>query len=459
MNDSDLQRWKALDRLDRAGILALQLHNLREQVRRLESNPFFAARFRAAGVNADSLRSLDDIRRFPTMGKPDVLADCAAEPPFGTRLGVPREEIREIMTSGGTSGNAPEVYAYTAEDMEYTTDLYAMDQYWKGARPGDVAMMVSHLGMLTSPPLNVKAWERIGMPVLRVGPNSTEERVNTFRRFRPNVLKLPYAYALRFMDALRSAGIDPRSGAGMKYLFVSGGAYPVSFAEGVQEFFGARMHEVFGCSQAGAVVCGTCEHGVLRGREYGVMHCYDQAFVTEVLDPVSGEHVKEGEEGELTITQLWRRASPVFRYRMGDRVRYLGVGQCECGRQLTALQCGTVARYDDMIRVKGVNLWTHELDAHILACPGVDEFNAMVEIDERGKERVRISVEIRAEAQAADVAQRLAAGIKADFHVLMDVEIVPAGTVRRFELKQKRWIDERSARMAQAGAKPLASAA
>src|SRR5690606_19468817 len=149
-------------------IRALQLHNLRAQVRRLENNPWFDPRFRAAGVTADSLRSVEDIRRFPTMAKADVLADAGAAPPFGNRLGIAPQDIREIMTSGGTSGAHPEVYAYSQSDLDFTTDLYAMDQYWKGARAGDVAMMVSHVGMLTSPPLNVRAWQHIGMPVLRV---------------------------------------------------------------------------------------------------------------------------------------------------------------------------------------------------------------------------------------------------------------------------------------------------
>jgi phenylacetate-CoA ligase len=447
-----IQAWKRLDALDRDQVLAAQLDSLRTQVRRLETNPFFSARFRAAGVSADSLRSLDDLRRFPTMAKADVLADGAAAPPFGTRLGVETQRIREIMTSGGTSGNPAEVYAYTREDLDFTTDLYAMDQYWKGGRPGDVAMMVSQLGMLTSPPLNVRAWECLEMAVLRVGPNSTEERVAVFERFRPNVLKLPYAYVLRFMEALRSAGVDPRAGHGLKFVFVSGGAYPVEFAATVQEFFGAPMHEVFGCSQAGAVTCGTCEHGVLRQAGRGVMHCYDHAFVTEVLDPATGEHVQAGEEGELVITQLWRHASPVLRYRMGDRVRYLGYGACECGRrQFKTLECGTVARYDDMLRIKGVNLWAHDLDAHIYAHPLVDEFNGLVTLDERGKERALVRVELRRECDPARFAQELSASLKQAFHVTMEVEVVAAGTVQRFELKQRRWKDERTARLAAAG--------
>ncbi len=449
---ADIDRWNRLRALSADDVKALQLKKLREQIGRLEANPFHGPRLRAAGVSADGIRSVDDIRQIPTMGKADVLADLNAAPPFGHRLGIAPVEIRDIMTSGGTSGNAPEVYAYSADDLEFTTDLYAMDQYWKGARPGDIAMMVSHLGMLTSPPLNVKAWERIGLPVLRVGPNTTEERVATFARFRPNILKLPYAYSLRFIDALRSAGIDPKTGRGMKFLFVSGGAYPIEFAAAIEEFFGAKMHEVFGCSQAGAVTAGTCEHGVLNGHQRGVMHCYDHAFVTEVLDPNTGEHVQPGEEGELTLTQLWRQASPVLRYRMGDRVRYMGVGQCRCGMQVTALEAGTVARYDDMLRIKGVNLWTHELDAHILATPGVDEFNGAVLLDARGKERVALRVEIRADADATTVASTLAASLKREFHIAMEVEIVPHGTVRRFELKQRRWSDDRSARLALAGA-------
>jgi phenylacetate-CoA ligase len=215
------------------------------------------------------------------------------------------------------------------------------------------------------------------------------------------------------------------------------------------------MHEVFGCSQAGAVVAGTCEHGVRNGAEHGAMHAYDHAFVSEVIDPATGEHARPGDEGELVITQLWRRASPVFRYRMGDRVRYLGHGRCRCGRQFHEIECGTVARYDDMLRIKGVNLWTHELDAHILAHPGVDDFNGVLTLDERGKERAVVRVELHADARCDEFPLELSGSLKKAFHVMMDVEVVPPGTVQRFELKQRRWKDERRLQLVAA---PVAAA-
>ena len=190
---------------------------------------------------------------------------------------------------------------------------------------------------------------------------------------------------------------------------------------------------------------------MLRGAARGVLHCYDHAFVSEVLHPGSNEPVRPGEEGELVITQLWRRASPVLRYRMGDRVRYLGVGQCRCGRAVTALECGTIARYDDMIRVKGINLWTHEVDAHVLACEAVDEFNAEVSFDEHGRERIVLDVEVRGGVAPSTIGAQLESSLRAAFKIGMDVRIVPAGSVERFELKQRRWRDRRSAGMTARG--------
>jgi len=447
----------AAERLSRPELEALQLQRLREQVRRLVAgNPFHRERFAAAGVGADDLRSLDDLRRFPFMTKQDVLEDTAAAPPFGRRLGVEPSEIREIVTSGGTAGRQPEVYAFTRGDLDTATELYALDQYWKGARAGDIAMMVSEIGMLTSPPLNVRAWERLGMPVLRVGPNSTEERVAAFVRFKPKVLKLPYVYAIRFMQACRVAGVDPRRDVpGMKFVFISGGAYPVEFARAMEDFFGVPMHEVFGCSQAGTVTCGTCDRGVLaRGATGGVrgwMHNYEHEVVTEVLDPATGQPVQDGEEGELVITPLFRAASPVFRYRMNDRVRFGAPERCGCGRPFTTIECGTIARYDDMLRIKGINVWVHELDALILSDPSVDEFNGFLVLDGQGRERVCVRIELRAavpEEGRAGALKVLGARLKDAFRVTFDLEVVPAGTVKRFELKQRRWTDERTARMA-----------
>jgi phenylacetate-CoA ligase len=453
---ADQQAWTAVERLQRPELEALQLEKLREQVRRLETNPYHGARFRAAGVDAESLGSLDDLRRFPFMSKQDVLEDTAEAPPYGRRLGINAAEIREIVTSGGTAGRQPEVYAFTRADLDTAVDLYAYDQHLKGARAGDVGMMVSEIGMLTSPPLNVRAWERLGMPVLRVGPNSTEERVATFVRFKPAVLKLPYVYAFRFVEACRAAGVDPkRDVPGLKFVFISGGAYRPEFAQAMEEFFGAPMHEVFGCSQAGTVTCGTCERGVLPRGERGWMHNYEHEILTEVLDPATGRPVRDGDEGELVITPLSRSASPVFRYRMGDRVRFGAAGRCGCGRPFTTIECGTIARYDDMLRIKGVNCWVHELDALILADPDVDEFNGLLTLDEQGRERVRVLVELRTHAtlprKQEQVVVALAAKLKDAFRVSFDVEAVPAGTVRRFELKQRRWTDQRAARLARSG--------
>lgn len=450
-NAAELADWNAISGMTRESLLALQLGRLRAQVRKLEANPFHGRRFREARVDAESLKSLDDLRRFPLMSKQDVLADTAEDPPFGRRLGVGRADIREIITSGGTAGRQPEVYAFTRQDLDAAVGLYGYDQYLKGARAGDVAMMVSEIGMLASPPLNVRAWERIGMPVLRVGPNSSEERVATFLRFKPEVLKLPFVYAYRFIEACKAAGVEPRRDVpNLKFVFVSGGAYPVEFAQGIEDFFGAPMHEVFGCSQAGTVTSGTCRHGVLRPGRRGWMHNYEHQMVVEVLDPQTGRHVADGEEGELVITPLFRTASPVFRYRMHDKVRYGAPGRCGCGLPFSTLECGTIARYDDMLRIKGVNVWVHELDAVILADPAVDEFNGVLALDAEGRERAKVLIELRPAAQGAarDALARLGAQLKDAFRVTFDLESVPAGTVRRFELKQKRWTDERTARLA-----------
>lgn len=445
--------WSPIERLTAEELGAVQLRRLQDHVARLAAtNPFHAERFRACGLRAGSIETLDDLRRFPFMDKGDVLADIAEDPPFGRRLGVPREEIREIVTSGGTAGRQPEVFAYTREDLDLAVELYSMDQYWKGAVAGDIAMMVSPLGMLTSPPLNVRAWERVGLPVLRTGTLSTEERVEAFARFRPSVLKLPYAYALRFMTACRDAGVDPRRDVpNLKFLFISGGAYPIAFADEVSEFFGAPMHEVFGCSQAGTVISGTCEGGVRTPAGRGWMHCFDHEFVIEVIDPVTGEPVGDGEEGELVITPLYRRASPVFRYRMNDRVRKGSPQRCECGRPFSTIECGTAARYDDMLKIKGVNFWVHDLDAFILGRPYVDEYNGVVTMDDRGRETARVLVELRGGGEvrsARDSAVRdLEAALKHAFGISFDVVEVPHGTVKRFELKQQRWTDQRGERM------------
>lgn len=449
-----MRYWdRRLETLSAADLKKLRFERLRELLLRCEAtNDFYRRRFRRANFDPDRFSSVDDLRRLEPTTKVDVLNDLEAKEPFGHRLGVSPGEIREIFMSGGSSGLRREHHAMTASDLASAAEIYAMTQHWMGGDAGDLAMCMAPIGVLTAPLITIEGWRRGGLVPLRVGPYSTAERVDFFRRYQPAVIQLPINYIPRFRAACVEQGIFPASDIpDLQCVRTSGGAYPLGMADEISAFFGATLHEVYGCSQAGTIVASTCERGASQDGERGVLHVLDSAFHVEVVDPETLEPVAEGEFGEVILTPLYRSASPLIRYRMRDRVRLVEPGSCGCGRQFTSLECGSIARYDDMMKIKGINVWKHEVDRFILDHEHVEEFNAELAIDRSNREIARIYVELSSAApQEATWRQnylgQVGEALRRMFRLGFLVEEAVPGSVVRYEGKGSRWTDRRTER-------------
>jgi phenylacetate-CoA ligase len=246
-------------------------------------------------------------------------------------------------------------------------------------------------------------------------------------------------------------GINPRRDfPDLRAVDATTQAYTLDWAREMEDFWGCSVAEMFGASQSipGLMFC--CEGGVQHQGRRKMLHALEHRLLFEVIDPETGRHVGSGEEGELVVTTLTRTATPLIRFRMGDKVVYQGHAECDCGRPFAGIQAGTVARYDDMIKIKGQNVWPEAVDAAVFSFREVEEYKATVFIDAEGRETVIVQYEIKPTTAVSD-AHRSALPEKLQAHVRqrvgITIQFIEAAhdSLPRYEFKTRRWTDQRKA--------------
>jgi phenylacetate-CoA ligase len=442
----------ALELLDRDGLQALQLRRLNRVVERLvATNPFYQRLWADVDL-PDGLRSLDDLRRLPVITKEDVLADQAANPPYGDRLGIAETDVFEITLSSGTSGNSQEVHAHTVRDAHMRA-MHGIAFRWAGMKADD--KLAFHVGISNSAshgPFH-RGIRGIGRLPYLVGHLGFEKRLELMQRFGlDHMYAMPSA--LNGLNQLcESLGSKPREMfPDLQSIMMSGEGWPVDFVERMQEAWGARIFEGYGASQTyGGFVMSNCEHGaVTNGRRNG-MHWYEWAILLEVVNPDTLEPVGPGEVGELIVTHLEKEASPLVRFRTRDRVVYQPWTECSCGRQLDMIQSGTVGRWDDMIKIKGENVFPLEVDEIVFARPAVGEYQSRVSIGDRGRDvaEMRIALvepEKLGEGEAERIVDDLRAELKQRTNINFDLQLVALAELPQWttpDVKPRRWTDDR----------------
>lgn len=413
------------------------LERLNLVLARARETPFY--RERLAGCPAH-VEALAELRGFPMTTKADVLADIAAQPPFGTRLRVPMSAIRHIVETSGTSGTGQEVYALDQEDERLVWDMVARGFTWAGIDQSSVVLNTLPLGTSAAGQWYYHALKLLGANVLEVGSYSTTRKLAYLERFQPDTVVATPSYALRLAVEARRNGIDTVGGS-VQRVVVAGESWSLEWMHRLEAEWGARVFEQYGCTQRG--MAWTCPAGAVVGDRRGLLHALSDCGVYEVIDPVTGAPVHDG-RGELILTPFVSSASPLVRFATGDCVTV--VPECECGRPGPCLQAGTVERYDFMVKVRGVNVWPEALDAAVFAIDGVREYEASVETDQDGREQLRVQLELQ--AQVGDVVPRAQAailevtGLNADVTVVADAAI--SGAVQDRFKKRRRLYDLRS---------------
>jgi len=435
----------------------LEAHQLRKVqalcARLYARSDFYRARMDEGGLRGGEVDSLDRFSKaFPTSAKADFLKDQQAAPPFGTRLGVDRGEVVHISMTSGTSGQGQEIYGRTQRDVHVLGYLHALPWFMAGLRKGDTALnCVPAGGMTTGGWGPGEALRILGATGFHVGGNlSTDAKIDLMMKL--GGVHFIYAstnYLHTLTEALVARGITPREAfPDMHGLFIAAEGYPVEWAAKIEEYWGCRLQEGYGSTQLNGFGGSTASAGVVNekgGR--GLIRLFEWEHLIEIVDPQTGAPVAPGEQGEMVVTNLSVEGSPTVRFRTGDAARFVPWQEAG-GGAWNAIECGTIGRFDDMMKIRGNNVWPSMIDAAVFAHPEVGEYKGRVYTRD-GKTEIEVRIAVAdhhsslSDEERARLVGSVRAAIKERSNVWMDVCEVPRSEFQGFAYKARRWSDER----------------
>ena len=433
MRSHDIQEMLALEPIlgaSRAQLESLQLTRLKATLQHAyANNANYQRKFAAAGVRPDDLRSLADLARFPFTTK----ADLRDAYPFGF-FSVPKAQVARVHASSGTTGK-PTVVGYTRKDLATWGNLVARSIRAAGGRAGMTVHVAYGYGLFTGGLGAHYGAEAAGCTVIPMSGGQTEKQVQLIRDFAPDIIMVTPSYMLAILDEFRREGLDPRStslrigifgaepwGDGMRAEIESAFDIDACDIYGLSEVMGPGVAQEFACTKDGPTI-------------------WEDHFIAEIVDPLTGQLAKDGEQGELVFTSLTKEAMPVIRYRTRDLTRLLP-GTTTVMRRMAKIS----GRSDDMLIIRGVNVFPSQIEEQILRCPGLAP-HYEIEITRTGRlDEILIVVEARPELgdnARQDEAVLLAARLKDNIGISADIRIASSGSLARSAGKASRVKDRR----------------
>ena len=421
----------AAERMSRDELVKLQLTRLQDTLyHAYEQVPHYRAAFDAAGVHPSDLHSLSDLAHFHFTTK----ADLRDNYPFGM-FAVPADQVRRIHASSGTTGR-PTVVGYTQTDLDTWADLMARSIRAAGARPGMRVHVAYGYGLFTGGLGAHYGAERLGCTVIPVSGGMTSRQVQLINDFRPEVIMVTPTYLLTLIDEFERHGIDPRD-TSLRVGILGAEPWTEQMREEIEQRLAIDAVDIYGLSEVmGPGVAQECVE------TKDGLHVWEDHFYPEVIDPLTGDVLPDGERGELVFTSLSKEAMPIVRYRTRDLTRLLPGTARPAMRRMEKV----TGRSDDLIILRGVNVFPTQIEEHVLRTPALSpHFQLVLRRPERLDEML-VRVEARADA---DAAQRAAAGaalsaaVKDTVGVSVEVEVVDPDTLERSVGKLRRVIDTR----------------
>ena len=421
-----------IERASRDEVVALQTTRLADTLRRVYAAvPHYQRAFQAAGVHPDDFHEMADLAKFPFTTK----AHLRDTYPFGL-FAVPREQVARIHASSGTTGK-PVVVGYTAADLDMWAGVVARSLYAAGARPGMMMHNAYGYGLFTGG-LGIHAGaERLGLTVVPMSGGMTERQVQLIADFRPDIITVTPSYMLALLDEFARQGLDPRKSSIRIGIF---GAEPWTNAmrQEIERAFGMDAVDIYGLSEViGPGVAQECVE------TKDGLHIWEDHFYPEIIDPLTGAVLPDGEVGELVFTSLTKQAMPIIRYRTRDLTRLLPGTARPSFRRMEKV----TGRSDDMIILRGVNVFPTQIEEVLLAtewCAG----HFQIELLREGRMDTMI---VHAEARVAswdgagllEAAERAVEQIKGTVGITTRVLALPPGTLERSVGKVRRVVDRR----------------
>jgi len=420
--------------LPRGELAALQAERLRDTVARAARVPFYRDALASAGIGADRIRSADDVRRLPFTVKEDLRRAY----PLGL-LAVPRAEIARIHGSSGTTGK-PTIVAYTRQDLDVWASLVARFLVAGGLRPEHLVHVAFGYGLFTGGFGLHAGVEKVGAGLVPAAGGNTPRQVMLIADLGADVLVCTPSYALHIAEVARAEGFKPGD-LTLELGHFGGEPWTEELRGEIERELGIHAFNNYGLSEViGPGVSGECAFRT-------GMHVSEDHFLVECVDPDTLEHVPDGEVGELVFTSLTKEASPVLRYRTRD-LAALDRSPCPCGRT-GARMSRVVGRSDDMLIVRGVNVFPSQVEEALLRVEGTAP-HYLIEVSRPGAlDEAVVKVEMRPSEmrdemrQLVELRDRIDREIHAVTGVRMTVELVTAGTLERSAGKATRVLDHR----------------
>jgi len=372
--------------LQRSELDKLQTERLKAVVENARKSTFYEERLRGFDVN--SISSPADITKLPLTSKDDLRSQY----PYGL-LTRPLEQFVRLHASSGTTGSPTAIF-YTRKDIDTWANLMARSMYAVGVRSTDVLQNMSGYGLFTGGLGIHNGSERLGCLTIPAGAGNTRRQIKLIRDFNVTVLHIIPSFALYFSEKVREEGFDPED---MPWRIALIGAEPHTeeIRQRIEELMHIKAYNSYGMSEMnGPGVAFECT-------EQSGMHVWEDAYIPEIIDPATGKHVAEGEIGELVMTTLTREGMPIIRYRTRDLTRFIP-GECACGRVHRRID-RIAGRADDMLIVKGVNIYPMQIEQVLMGIPEVGQ-NYVIELFQEGfMDQLRVKVEVKEEFFVEDM--------------------------------------------------------
>ncbi len=412
-------------------IAGLQLERLRWSLcHAYENTPFYKKSFDAAGVHPSDLKSLSDLARFPFTVKTDLRDNY----PFDM-FAVPRDQVARIHASSGTTGK-PTVVGYTQTDIDNWAQMVARSIRASGGRPGDIAHIAYGYGLFTGGLGAHYGAEKLGCTVVPVSGGMTERQVTLIQDFKPDIIMVTPSYMLSILDEFRAQGLDPRASS-LKVGIFGAEPWTNTMRREIEQAFDMHAVDIYGLSEVmGPGVANECVE------TKDGLHVWEDHFYPEIINPETGEPVEEGEQGELVFTSLTKEALPIIRYRTRDLTRLLP-GTARTMRRMEKV----TGRSDDMIILRGVNVFPTQIEEQILKCAGLAPHFQIELTNPDRMDVMTVHAEATAEGASEDARgasqKELIHHIKSVIGVSAEVTVGEPHSVERSMGKARRLVDKR----------------
>lgn len=433
-----------LESMSQPEIRDLQLQKLRHMLVHVsQTNDFYQRMWKQAGVDVESIRSIEDFAAaVPMVEKKDFVADQKEYPPFGSRFRHPMslKERLDVFTTSGTSGQGVEIHAQTKRELAAMEHMYGFYFRWAGLEPGDSLLLTLPITMMAGGRIEYQGAIGNDLTVYPAGNVDAKQKLELLERFQPKAL---YGSTSYFGHLGSLSGKSPPCPS-VKVLLTGLEGAGLSFLKRLEEQWQAKAADRFGCSQMRADFMFTDEQGVGEPGKPGILYNIDPYVLLEVIDTTTGLPVNDGEFGEMVVTSLYHFDNPVIRNRLRDGGIFRRGGAPGARRNFGGIEVASIARTDDVKKVKGVNLFPQAVDDLLFSLADVEEYQVVLTSSSSMSDiaTVQIMTKSALDPRAAAAFRKTASDrLRERMGISFEVELV--GDLPRSEYKARRWRDER----------------